>query len=33
LQVLGSIRQDADHPVHSAMPETLYLTGFCARMI
>ncbi len=33
LQVLGSVRQDADHPVHAAMPETLYLTGFCARMI
>lgn len=33
LQVLGSIRQGADHPVHAAMPETLYLTGFCARMI
>jgi len=33
LQVLGSLRQDADHPVHAAMPETLYLTGFCAKMI
>jgi len=33
LQVLGSVRQDADHPVHAAMPETLYLTGFCAKMI
>jgi 23S rRNA (cytosine1962-C5)-methyltransferase len=33
LQVLGSLRQDADHPVHGAMPETLYLTGFVARMI
>jgi len=33
LQVLSSLRQDADHPVHAAMPETLYLTGFCARMI
>lgn len=33
LQVLGSLRQDADHPVHAAMPETLYLTGFCAKLI
>jgi len=33
LQVLGSLRQDSDHPVHAAMPETLYLTGFCARLI
>jgi len=33
LQVLGTIRQDLDHPVNAAMPETLYLTGFCARLI
>ena len=33
LQVLGAVRQDADHPVHAAMPETHYLTGFCARLI
>ncbi len=33
LQLLGSLRQDTDHPVHAAMPETLYLTGFWAKMI
>lgn len=33
LQALGTVRQDADHPVHAAMPETHYLTGFFARLI
>jgi len=33
LQLLGSLRQDRDHPVHAAMPETSYLTGFCAKLI
>jgi len=33
LQILGSLRQDTDHPVHAAMPESLYLTGFSARLI
>jgi len=33
LQILGTLRQDKDHPVHASMPETLYLTGFCARLI
>lgn len=32
LQLLGSLRQSADHPVHAAMPETLYLSGIIARL-
>lgn len=33
LQILGTLRQGADHPVHAAMPETLYLTGAIGRLV
>jgi len=33
LQLLSSLRQGADHPVHASMPETLYLTGAIGRLI
>jgi len=33
LQLLGTLRQAADHPVHAAMPETAYLTGAIARLL
>ncbi len=33
LQVLATLRQGADHPVHVAMPETLYLSGAVARVV
>lgn len=33
LQILTSLRQGADHPVHASMPETLYLTGAIARVV
>jgi 23S rRNA (cytosine1962-C5)-methyltransferase len=32
LQVLGSVTQAPDHPVHPAMPETRYLSGVIARI-
>jgi 23S rRNA (cytosine1962-C5)-methyltransferase len=33
LQLLSTLRQGADHPVHGSMPETLYLTGAIGRVI
>ena len=33
LQLLSTLRQGVDHPVHAAMPETLYLTGAIGRLI
>ena len=33
LQLLESLRQAPDHPVHAAMPETLYLSGTIARLL
>ncbi len=33
LQVLASVTQGPDHPVHPAMPETRYLSGVVARII
>lgn len=33
LQILSTLRQGADHPVHVSMPETLYLTGAVGRVI
>ena len=33
LQLLEPLRQAPDHPVHSAMPETLYLSGTIARLL
>ena len=33
LQLLEPLRQAADHPVHAAMPETLYLSGTIARLL
>lgn len=33
LQLLSTLRQGADHPVHAAMPETLYLTGAIGRVV
>ncbi len=33
LQLLATLRQGADHPVHASMPETLYLTGAIGRVI
>lgn len=32
LQILGSVVQGPDHPVHPAMPETRYLSGVIARI-
>lgn len=32
VQVLGSVTQGADHPVHAAMPETRYLSGVLTRI-
>jgi len=33
LQILHSFQQAHDHPVNAAMPETLYLKGFIARLL
>lgn len=33
LQLLSTLRQGADHPVHASMPETLYLTGVIGRVV
>ena len=33
LQLLEPLRQASDHPVHAAMPETLYLSGTIARVL
>ncbi|MBX2835485.1 MAG: class I SAM-dependent rRNA methyltransferase [Gammaproteobacteria bacterium] len=33
VQILASLAQGADHPMHAAMPETSYLKGFIARLI
>lgn len=33
LQILASVVQGADHPVHPAMPETRYLTGVFSRLV
>jgi len=33
LQLLSTLRQGADHPVHASMPETLYLTGAIGRVV
>lgn len=32
IQVLAGLQQAADHPVHAAMPETLYLSGAVVRV-
>jgi len=33
VQILEPLQQSADHPVHIAMPETLYLTGAVVRVV
>ena len=33
LQLLETLRQGPDHPVHAAVPETLYLKGSIARLV